>query len=285
MILADLFLRSKVNQYCTTSGIDSLDRCLNKQHFLDYLHEVEYQHNSRGFRDSEWPDSMEELQNAVWCVGDSFTVGIGSPYEFTWPQVLAKATGRRCVNVSMDGASNNWISRRAQQIIQEVNPTHMVVLWSYIHRRESPDTTLSDEVRMIYFRKSDSEYDDLINFIDCYSAVNQNTTNTVIANGIIPFASPNLVINDSWKKIRDPSWPELFPNTYAEFSQLPQHIKKETADIFSKNDLDIWFAQNDFYRHNQLIELSNLDHARDYHHFDKITSEFFVREIIKNFDC
>jgi len=29
--------------------------------------------------------------------------------------------------------------------------------------------------------------------------------------------------------------------------------------------------------------LNNLDYARDYHHFDKVTSEFLVEKICKNF--
>jgi len=284
MILADLFLSSRINRFWTESGLDSLDLCLNKQHFLDYPHKVEYQYNSRGFRDSEWPESFDELQNAIWCVGDSFTVGIGSPYEFTWPQVLAKASGRRCINISMDGASNNWISRRAQQIIQEVNPTHMVVLWSYFHRRESPDTTLSDEARKLYFEKFNLDLDDLKDFIDCYTNLKNCAAGTNIFNGIIPHSG--LLGNHmtkSWHDIKDPSWPEFIPTTPAEFNRLPTHIKQETADIFPNDELENWFTQNDFCQHNQLIELCNFDYARDYHHFDCVTSKFFVKQILKNF--
>jgi hypothetical protein len=287
MILSDLILTTRINRCWTESGLDSLDLCLNKQHFLDYPHKVEYQYNSRGFRDSEWPESFDELQNAIWCVGDSFTVGIGSPYEFTWPQVLAKASGRRCINVSMDGASNNWISRRAQQIIQEVNPTHMVVLWSYFHRRESPDTTLSDDARKLFFEKFNLDHDDLMNFINCYSAVKQNAANTTVIHGIIPMAGPaltNSTLESDWEKLRDPAWPIALPQDQAEFDQLPQHIKTEIAGNFSNHDLNIWFSRNNFYKNNQLIALSNLDYARDYHHFDKITSDFFVHEILKTSD-
>jgi len=116
VILQDLVLQSRVNFKSDVSGLDSLELCLNKDHFRNYPHHVEYVHNSRGFRDNEWPESADELKNAIWCVGDSFTVGLGSPRQFTWPQVLAAVTGRRCINISMDGASNAWISRRAQQI-------------------------------------------------------------------------------------------------------------------------------------------------------------------------
>lgn len=290
VILADLILPNRQNQCWDTSGIDTLEKCLNPQHFLNYPHTVEYQYNSRGFRDAEWPKTIEELQNAIWCVGDSFTVGIGSPYEFIWPQMLAKATGRRCINVSMDGASNNWISRRAQQIIKEITPSHMVVLWSYGHRRELPDINLPDEARRLHFEKSNSELDNLKNFIDCYFNLKNSTSITSIFNGIIPGSGiPNLIANcdhitQSWNNIKDPSWSEFPPTTQAEFDQLPAHIKQETTDIFSNNESEIWFTQNNFCKHNQLTELSRLDYARDYHHFDRVTSKFFVDQILKNFN-
>jgi hypothetical protein len=286
MILKDLILPTRANQIWIESGIDSLDQCLDKQHFLNYPHEVEYQYNSRGFRDSEWPESQSELKDAVWCVGDSFTVGIGSPYKFTWPQMLAQALGQRCINVSLDGASNTWISRRAQQIIREVAPTHMVVLWSYFHRRESDNTAVPDELRIIHNEKSSSDLDDLTNFINCYTAVDQCAQLTNIAHGIIPGAGPVLTDDQcaqDWGKLRDPSWPSHLPTTQAEFDQLSSHIKKETTAAFTESKLRIWFLRNDFYSHRRLIELPYLDRARDYHHFDCVTSEFFVRQILKSF--
>ena len=290
MILEDLVLQSRVNVKSDVSGLDSLEKCLNKDYFLKYPHRVEYHFNSRGFRDSEWPDSIEELKNAIWCVGDSFTVGLGSPYEFTWPQVLAAATGRRCINISMDGASNTWISRRAQQIIKEVAPTHMVVLWSYIHRRENPNTEWSDEDRRLQFEKFNSDLDDLKDFINCYTNLKNHSADTSIFNGIVPrsgflgLGTDCDYITQSWQNIKDSSWPEFLLTTPAEFNQLPAHVKQETTDIFSSNELEIWFTQNDFSKHNQLTELSNLDYARDYHHFDCVTSEFFVEQILKNFN-
>ena len=73
MILPDLILTSRQNQVWAESGIDSLKNCVNKQHFKSYPHPVEYQYNSRGFRDDTWPSNLEE---SIWCIGDSFTVGI-----------------------------------------------------------------------------------------------------------------------------------------------------------------------------------------------------------------
>jgi hypothetical protein len=185
----------------------------------------------------------------------------------------------------MDGASNTWISRRAQQIIKEIAPKQMVVLWSYIHRRESPNIDLPDDDRRLHFKKSNLDLDDLKDFIDCYTNLKNCSAGTSIFNGIIPRSG---LLGDhitrSWHNIKDSSWPEFVPTTPAEFNQLPAHIKQETTDVFSNNELESWFTQNAFCQHNQLVELSNLDYARDYHHFDCVTSKFFVEQILKNFN-
>jgi hypothetical protein len=284
VILQDLVIPSRQNLRLEYSGMDSLERCLNKDHFRNYPHHVEYVYNSRGFRDAEWPDSLDELKNAIWCVGDSFTVGIGSPEHYTWPQVLSSTTGRRCINISMDGASNTWISRRAQQIIKEVAPTHMVVLWSYFHRRERADAGLPDDRRVIHSEKSSSYHDDLVNFISCYQQLNSAATVTDIFNGTIPQAGlldSQFILND-WNNLRDASWPEPCPQSRAEFSMLPNHIQQELfASPMLKENFERMFIYNEFVGQHQLIALSNLDYARDYHHFDMATSKFFTQEICK----
>jgi hypothetical protein len=136
VILPDFVLPSRVNQCWQYSGIDSIEHCLDKNHFEQYPHSVIYNYNSRGFRDQEWPNTIEELANAIWCIGDSFTVGIGSPLTHTWPWLLQQQTGRRVINVSMDGASNMWIARKSLDIVNKIKPTHVVIQWSYISRRE-----------------------------------------------------------------------------------------------------------------------------------------------------
>jgi hypothetical protein len=284
MILQDLVLQSKVNLQCRFSGIDSLEKCLNKNYFLSYPHKVDYAYNSRGFRDSEWPESLDELKNAIWCVGDSFTVGLGSPYEFTWPQVLSAATGRRCINISMDGASNTWISRRAQQIVKEVAPTHMVVLWSYFHRREHPDAGLPDDRRIVHSTKSSSYNDDFADFVNCYQHLLNTAVSTNIVNGTIPRAGllDNQIMLNNWKNIRDPSWPEQCPQSRSEFFSLPVYIQHELfTSPMIKEQFEMLFVYNEFVSQHQLTVLSNLDYARDYHHFDLVTSKYFTQEICK----
>lgn len=148
LILPDLRLSSRANKTWRESGIDSLAKCLDKKHFLSYPYPIEYRYNDRGFRDAQWSDQIAE---SIWCVGDSFTVGVGQPFDHIWPQVLARTIGKNAVNVSMDGASNDWIARRALEIVKSVKPRHVVVMWSYVERREVFQQAIADAAwRAIY---------------------------------------------------------------------------------------------------------------------------------------
>ena len=60
MILPDFLLPSRVNKRWEFSGIDSIEQCLDKNHFKNYPHPITYSYNSRGFRDNEWPESINK---------------------------------------------------------------------------------------------------------------------------------------------------------------------------------------------------------------------------------
>lgn len=161
MILPDFVLNCTRNKILASTGIDSRDCATDKSWFDSYPYQIEYRYNDRGFRDAAWPDSQQELQNAIWCVGDSFTVGIGSPVEHTWPSVLSRATGTRTINVSMDGASNNWICRKVLRILAEIEPQILVIHWSYIHRREEHiDVALHKRWQTFYAQVKDPSWPD-----------------------------------------------------------------------------------------------------------------------------
>ncbi len=128
-----LKIQNKINLNQKTSGMDTYKWCRNKNYFKNYKKEISYSYNSKGFRDKEWP---KDLSEAIWCVGNSFTVGMGQPFNETWPQLLERATGKRCINVAEDGCSNDVISKRIKKIHQLYKPKWIVVMWSYLHRRQ-----------------------------------------------------------------------------------------------------------------------------------------------------
>ena len=118
----------------------------------------------------------------IWCVGDSFTVGLGSPLEHTWPYMLQQRLRRRVINVSMDGASNNWIARIGSAILTEFPLADIVIHWSFLHRRElSVEETLKREFSEFY------------------------------------------------KAVADPSWPVC--NNLDDFKKLPEYIQQEIKQI------------------------------------------------------
>jgi len=165
------------------AGMDTLEQCLDKDHFLSYTKDVSYRYNSRGFRDHEWP---EDLSDVVWCVGDSFTVGIGQPFEETWPQMLESKLGKRCINVGEDGCSNDTMSLRIQEICKSYTPKLIVVMWSHLQRRRVNDEN-------VHHNKNDfSNSRDLKNFIKNYKLC--ANVQTDIIHSIIPdvFTEKNL---------------------------------------------------------------------------------------------
>ena len=188
-ILQDLVLSSRINQCWDTSGLDSYEQCLDQQWYKSYPHQISYQYNSRGFRDSEWPSAIDDLQNSIWCIGDSFTVGLGSPIEHTWPYLLQKNTGKRTINISMDGASNDWIAGRVLEINKEICPNIIVTQWSYLHRREDYSIPPGDheDRRMRYTQKNSIGEKDHKNFIRNLNTI--KNCNCKIIQSIIPYAS------------------------------------------------------------------------------------------------
>lgn len=140
-------------------GLDSLTYCKNKDHFLNYKKKITYKFNEYGYRDNEWPS---DLSDVIWCVGDSATVGIGQPFEETWPQMLEKKTGKRCINLGEIGCSNDTISLRIQEICKSYTPKLIVVMWSYLNRRRI------DGENVQFDKKDFGNSRDLKNFIKNY---------------------------------------------------------------------------------------------------------------------
>lgn len=272
MLLPDLKLLSRVNQQWNFSGMDHIDYCADKNHFLSYPYPINYCYNSRGFRDCEWPNSLEQLANAIWCIGDSFTAGIGSPVAHTWPNRLAAKTGRRTINVSMDGASNEWISRVTQQICKQVQPKNIVVMWSYTHRRELEQQNLESELRRLKFVRS-SVQQDQENFLHCKAKVDQ------LDCDVIHFTIPNFCLNEysvpqCWQAIAGADWPSQPPATLTELESLPQWILLEIQNVHQC----LSQIQETLALKQHTIAVKQQDLARDGHHFDLITADWVAEQ-------
>ena len=286
MILPDFILPNRVNQRWQYSGIDSPESCVDKKHFESYPYTIEYRYNLRGFRDAEWPDSIEELQNSIWCVGDSFTVGIGSPVEHNWPYILQQQTGQRTINVSMDGASNNWIARQAVKILNVVNPTVMVIHWSYLHRREGL-TPLDADVKysfLIHYDNVKSPSWPRITEIEQFSLLPAHIQHELLTSH-----------DNQWRQgvtddllrlwhIQSDAIDDML-NTQQCIELVEKHCQ-DTRLIHSFIPGFVKGYQAEFYQkiktqHLLIPEFSCLDLARDGHHYDIKTSEIFVQQILQ----
>lgn len=226
MILPNLYLKGFINQYTEYSGLDTFDACQNKEHFLKYPYKIEYQYNSRGFRGPEWPS---DLTNVCWCVGDSFTAGLGVPYNHTWHQVLSDKLKINTINVSMDGASNSWITRKTIDLLS-IKPKNIIIQWSYIHRRESADSTLLDEIRRIYTTNTTDEQD-IQHMIDCINIVESVKENTNIIHTFIPGCFPGKVIDEKIIKMNI----SIVLFRKIDMARDWHHYDIKTADLLTNN--------------------------------------------------
>lgn len=239
----EFVLTETANAFEGNCGIDSLEHCKDIAHYKMYSKSVIYSYNSFGYRDEEWP---ADLTDVIWCVGDSFTVGLGQPNNETWPNLVSKQTRKRTINISMNGASNDWISRRVQSIIDNFNPSIILIQWSYCHRRENADTTISDEDRKIHFIKAQGGRED---FADMQQLDKQNCIENI------------LKINSQ-------------PSTQLVHSFIPKFAKAGNDE----------FIYNELTKHNINFfpEQPVVDLARDSHHYDILTAFNYANLYISN---
>lgn len=186
MILNELHLPGFANQCLAQLGIDSYEQCLDKKLFETYPYDIFYFFNERGFRDYEWTNNF---MDCIWCVGDSFTVGLGQMFEHTWHQQLAVISNTPIINISLNGASNDWISRKVKYILDNTNPKAVCIQWSYLHRRENNNTTLLDEQRLMHSDPKD--LDDVANICKNIQLVETNKKITPVVHSFIPHFSDN----------------------------------------------------------------------------------------------
>ena len=236
-----LQVKDRINSESTQSGMDSHTLCLNKKHFNDYKKLVHYKYNSRGFRDEEWP---QDIENKIWCVGDSFTVGLGQPYEEIWPKILEKQLGERCINISEDGCSNDLMALRIEQI-KTFNPKCIIVLWSYFWRRWLDNKNVHYKIQERELPK-----DDLANFLKNLQSANNNS----------PCKIFNYVI------------PDCMIMSISTWRHLLEHKNKKNINKL----IDYHYPDNHFPVVNEVVQL---DYSRDGHHFDLLTCEKLVQDI------
>ena len=286
MILPDFVLPARTNTQWAYSGIDTLESCLDPEHFKNYPHPIQYTFNSRGFRDAEWPSTRDELQSAIWCVGDSFTVGVGSPVKHTWPCMLQQHTALRSINVSMDGASNNWIARHLSRIIVQIQPATVIAQWSYLERREDHSNSMLNRNWQEYYIKVQAPDWPPVPAIENFAQLPQHIQLELLTE-------------------HDQSWRQGISDEQLRLG----HVRStDQEDIQNTQDLICWTeslatqhgvklihsfiprfasatAQDQFFAQTKISystgEIPQLDWARDCYHYDQKTAKWVVDRVIE----
>jgi hypothetical protein len=203
-ILQSFYVNSTKNMSLEFFGTDNPDIFKINSKFP---HSVHYNFNSRGYRDSEWPDNLIQLETAIWCLGDSATVGVGSPLAHTWPNLLSTALQKRTINISMVGASNDFIERKCIDLLNTIAPNLIVICWSYLSRRD-----VTEQFRLNFIQKREQ-----------------------------------LEWNNFYTAIRDPSWPdcENFASISNLPNYMQQEIKNSYCPLIINFDDEMYHGCQD----------------------------------------
>lgn len=273
MILPEFILPSRVNQRWEYSGIDSPGTYSNLDQFHAYPYPVEYSYNNRGFRDTNWPT---ELKESIWCIGDSFTVGLGQSWSNTWPQQLQAKTARRTINVSMDGASNDWISRKTLDLIDNVSPDIIVIQWSFIHRREASRYRIRQRLWSEFYNNVKD-----MSWPLCPDVNSRSTLPEFIQKEIVKLHSvSDFAVSDEDRRIFEDKTTDQ-----QDVENLILHIQK--LDSVSPGKIIHSFIPNFAQSHIDrrpifsaarcsVGEVKQIDYSRDGLHYDLLSAELFV---------
>lgn len=108
------------------------DQNLQLTDFLSYPYKVDYNFNSRGFRDEEWP---ENLNDCYFCIGDSQVAGIAVPYNNMFVNILKTNLQKRIINCGKSGANNYyWNVQKSLLICNTLTIKYLILVWGPAHR-------------------------------------------------------------------------------------------------------------------------------------------------------
>jgi hypothetical protein len=141
---------------------------------------IDYSLNSLGYRDKEWSDW--DLDNSVWCIGNSDTFGTGIQQSETWVKQLESVAPYKTVNLGINGASWDTISRVISSGLRDRLPQAIIIQATTPDRREYisndlqqivlpslPEDMFSDQMFWKYVDDENSRYNIEKNLalIDC----------------------------------------------------------------------------------------------------------------------
>ena len=232
-------------------------------------------------------------------------MGLGSALTHTWPWVLQQRTGRRCINISLDGASNDWVSRKTCAILNTIAPRDLVIHWSYWHRREAsvqqvrysvvqrvwqdfyngikdpawpPCRTfeqmqqlpehIKQEILQQHWIEPEVSDEDLI----FYNTDEQLQFGTLVADDDENFKNAKLCIDRTIT---------CSHNTNIIHSFIPEFTQSDSVHNKSQSVAKLKQLVDDITEEINFVPyFDKLDLARDGHHYDLKTAEYFVQQLL-----
>lgn len=112
---------------------------------LPHKTDINYDFNEYGYR-GQWTNN--DLDDSIWCFGDSQTLGMGLDEQDSWVSKLERITNIKTINLGIAGASNDTIARTLASAVRHgPNPRAICVLLAAPNRRE----IICDQGRLTMF--------------------------------------------------------------------------------------------------------------------------------------
>jgi len=211
----DLMIPFYANMQCDFLGLDSINHCFDPAHFRAFG-KVTYSYNEIGYRTR----SVQHITGKeILAIGDSFTLGLGINVGHRWTEHLESIIGYPVLNFSLNGASNDWIARRTQDLLRWFDPPAIVIHWSFSHRRELPNPDWSDDERTV----CDARYldeENLQNWIDNFNQIDHPR----VIHSVIPDWHDNFDYQ---------SWPVIPPPRIIDRARDGFHYGPKTNRVFA----------------------------------------------------
>jgi hypothetical protein len=188
----------------------------------------------------------------------------------------------------MDGASNNWISRKVCSILKNITPAHIVIHWSYLNRREISDQQIWDNEANkawceLYTMLQKPDWPEMSNIDD-----SKNLPEHIQHEMALHWKDPEYTDEERRRTDLDSSLEQDLQNLNFCIDQINQHNKNSTIinsfipgfSAGSAEDLK-HIIDNLNHKFDHVIPyFKQLDHARDWHHYDIVTATHFVDQLV-----
>lgn len=236
MLIEDLeFFEKLINRRSKHLSTDRLKLCTDKDWYKNYpVQDFDYNFNSWGFRG---PDYQQYVNSPViLCLGDSFTVNIGSPVEHSWPSLIQKHFDIPCLNLGMIAAGNDAIRLVYERACKIFDVQETFVVYSYLHRRledgvftEHPHNHLDN----VEYLKQQMISDCIYQFGPpwAYTLKEQAYLHDMVKPYLQTFWEEDIerswVIEEDYNNMKGPDWP-----TYKKFINGAEPHSDITSGIF-----------------------------------------------------